>query len=97
MGPVPLETATIRSNHNPAVWAIIAKEGPSFDPAFRVIALGTAIGKTIRFSEHPDRAAWEAPGNPAAVYFLECPGASLEQIEIIRAEIKAALPTDGRI
>ncbi|CAO3441345.1 hypothetical protein [Azospirillum endophyticum] len=61
-GPFPLDETTVRHNHAPAVFVVIAKEGKPWNPIFRVVAVGET-GDGIKFHEHPQREEWIAAAN----------------------------------
>lgn len=70
-GPFPVDTTEVRANQVPVVYAVIAKEGQSWAPTFRVIDLGASPDEGLRFSDHPQRSAWGEPS--ISVYLLYLP------------------------
>jgi len=91
-GPITFAKAAIRANHGPMLWSVIAREGESFDPHFRLLAIDSAIRAAIDFEGHPDRSQWEAGGSNLAVYKYENSDASPERLQDILAEIRTRHP-----
>lgn len=71
-GPRDFETTVVRRNHRPVVYVILSKEGPPWDPVFRVIDAGYSGDEPLVFAEHEKRAEWQrqCPGKPC-LYLLE--------------------------
>jgi hypothetical protein len=75
-GPFPIETTQVRANQPPVVFAVIAKEGESWAPSFRVIDIGFSEDQGLRFADHRRRAAWgEAAGGESSlgIYLFYAP------------------------
>ena len=75
-GPFSIETTQVRANQPPVVFAIIAKEGEAWSPAFRVIDIGFSEDQGLHFAEHPRRAKWgEAAGGETGlgIYLFYAP------------------------
>ena len=73
-GPVEVDTAEVRKNQDPAIWAIVSRSGQDWDPAFHLVDLGETGEAGLKFAQHPHRDAWRnaSPG-PHAVYLLSVP------------------------
>jgi hypothetical protein len=73
-GPYSIDTAEVRSNQSPVVYAVVAKGGPSWSPVFRVLDVGASPESGIRFANHPRRGSWCAgEGESLSVYMLAMP------------------------
>jgi hypothetical protein len=73
-GPFPIDTTEVRGNQSPVVYAIIAKEGPPWAPAFRVIDVGFSEDAGIRFADLSNRAAWTCESaSQISVYLFYAP------------------------
>jgi hypothetical protein len=73
-GPFPVDATEVRANNIPVVYAIIAKAGQAWAPTFRLVDVGASPDQGLRFADHPQRAAWEAPpGEAVSVYLLNMP------------------------
>jgi hypothetical protein len=69
-GPNDPATAVVRSNHAPAVFAVVDKAGQAWDPQFRLLDLGDTGGAPVVFAEHPDLARWTAAAEgKLSIYF----------------------------
>lgn len=93
-GPFPVAETVVRPNHDPAVWAVVAKEGQPWDPAFRLLALGSTGEGGLVFRDHPDAANWESAGTTVGVYLLSMPRKEHSAIdqEGVRRAIEARYP-----
>jgi hypothetical protein len=81
-GPFPIETTAVRANKMPVVYAIIAKGGQSWAPAFRVINIGASPDEGIDLAKHPSRPDWQAaPGEVLGVYLLYLPRSEHSQAD----------------
>lgn len=58
-GPYEIEKTIVRRNHAPVVYAILSKEGPPWDPIFRVIEVGASGDDGISFSSDQRRDSWK--------------------------------------
>lgn len=87
-GPNAIEDCIVRKNHAPAVFAIVAKEDPPWDPRFRLIDIGDTGAEGLVFADHPDREDWVRESlSRATVYLLpvtERQGGQSRRLEIIR-------------
>src|SRR5438445_142247 len=54
-GPFGIDGTEVRANQVPVVYAVIAKGGPPWAPAFRVIDVGAGPDQGVRFDNHPRR------------------------------------------
>jgi hypothetical protein len=73
-GPFTIDTAEIRANQIPAVYAIIARGGPSWAPVFRVVDVQASPDQGLRFADHPSRSNWTGEANESlAIYLLNLP------------------------
>src|SRR5262245_14039453 len=73
-GPFPIDSTELRANQTPVVFAIVAKGGPAWAPAFRVVDIGASPDEGIRFSAHVRRADWTAQaGESLGLYLLDLP------------------------
>jgi len=100
-GPFPVETTEIRSNQAPVVYAIIAKEGEPWAPAFRVIDIGYSEDAGIRFLHLPNCALWtEQYAGRVGVYLFYTPRSeySLDDRRRLADEIRQKYdPPNGMI
>src|SRR5262245_64316334 len=89
-GPFPIDTTTIRANQQPVVFAIIAKEGPGWAPAFRVVDVGFSEDAGMEFAAHPARPQWTAAGDAPGVYLFYAPKSqySIEDRRRIADEVR---------
>jgi hypothetical protein len=79
-GPFPIETTVVRANKVPVVYAIVAKGGQSWAPAFRVIDVGASPDEGIDLGKHPSRPEWQAvAGGAPGVYLLYLPRSEYSQ------------------
>jgi hypothetical protein len=71
-GPRDLEGTVVRLNHRPVVFLILSKEGPPWDPVFRLIDVGCSGDEPLVFAKHEKRAEWlrRCAGKPC-LYLLE--------------------------
>ncbi len=73
-GPFPFEKTAIRKNQNPAVFAIVSREGEPWNPVFRLIDVGESGAGGVSFAEHPSVARWkELATGEVGVYLLQRP------------------------
>jgi hypothetical protein len=73
-GPFAIDTAEVRANQVPVVYAIIAKGGQSWAPVFRVVDVQASPDCGVRFADHPSRRNWTAEANERiAVYLFYTP------------------------
>jgi hypothetical protein len=70
-GPFPLDKAAVRANQDPAIYAIVVKQGQAWDPRFHLLDVGETGEAGMIFARHPARARWEAvaAGRAPMVYF----------------------------
>jgi hypothetical protein len=81
-GPFPIETTAVRANKVPVVYAIVAKGGQSWAPAFRVIDIGASPDEGIDLAKHPSRLQWQAAtGEVLGVYLLYLPRSEHSQAD----------------
>lgn len=81
-GPFSVDTTEVRPNHVPVVYAIIAKGGPAWAPAFRVVDIGLSSDRGVRFADHPHRADWHIGADEAlAVYLFYAPRSEFSEAE----------------
>jgi len=73
-GPFPLEKTVVRKNHDPAVFAIISREGKPWNPLFHILEVGETGPDGVTFEEHPASAQWRdmaaAAAGTVGVYLL---------------------------
>jgi hypothetical protein len=95
-GPFNLETTVVRPNHQPAVFAIVAKRGEPWDPQFIMIGSGETGESGLVFSSHASRAVWEqtAGEQRPTVYLHTMPKISCGAAdrETLVAELRKAYP-----
>jgi|SRR5579862_2160696 len=94
-GPFDLDNTVMRPNHQPAVFAIVAKQGEAWDPQFVLIDVGETGECGVAFSSHPSRGAWEraGAGHRPTVYLHSMPKASgASEREALVAELRKAYP-----
>lgn len=73
-GPFPIETTAIRANQTPVVYAIVAKGGQPWAPAFRVLDFGASPDHGIDFAQHHTRYQRHTDtGESLSVYLLYLP------------------------
>ncbi len=94
-GPFPVEKTVVRKNHQPAVYAVISREGKPWNPVFRLLEVGETGEDGIVFAEHAARPQWEEQakaGQGAVGIYLydmarsQCDAAARQaQVEEIRA------------
>lgn len=85
-GPVPVTEAVVAPNHQPAVFAVVSKEGDPWDPRFRLVAVGQTGESGTCFASHPDAAQWQGNGPCVGVYLFAVPrdeGGEVEREEIV--------------
>jgi hypothetical protein len=70
-GPFLLDKAVVRANQDPAVYAIVVKQGQAWDPRFHLLDVGQTGEGGMIFARHPARSRWEAvaAGGAPMVYF----------------------------
>jgi hypothetical protein len=59
-GPYDLDKTVVRRNHLPVIYAVLSKEGPPWDPMFRVIDVGASGEEGIAFGLDARRDGWKA-------------------------------------
>jgi hypothetical protein len=81
-GPFPIETTVVRANKVPVVYAIVAKGGQSWAPAFRVIDIGASPDEGIDLAKHPARPEWQvATDEVMGAYLLYLPRSEYSQAD----------------
>jgi hypothetical protein len=71
-GPSPIDRVVIKSNHPPAVFAIVSRTGDPWNPQFRLIDVGFSGPNGMVLADHPRCAEWEAENDGALqVYLLD--------------------------
>ena len=100
-GPIDIEKCNVRKNQTAAVYAIVSKEDPPWDPRFRLIAVGETGANGMIFADHPERAQWaRQSGGRAAVYLCsvgEKDGGALRRRDIVRHILDQYTPPDAII
>lgn len=99
-GPFPLEKAVVRRNHEPAVFAIISKEGEPWNPMFRVLELGETGDDGVVFRDHAAHDHWlETSAGRAAVYLYTMPRrdglVAADRLKVIENIKATCAPPDG--
>lgn len=70
-GPFELESAKVRSNQDPVVFAIVCRGGQPWNPEFSLIDVDTSAPEGITFEDHPKLEEWRSNcGGSTGVYFL---------------------------
>ena len=59
-GPSPIDKVVIKSNHPPAVFAIVSRTGEPWNPQFRLIDVGFSGTDGMVLADHARRAEWAA-------------------------------------
>jgi hypothetical protein len=79
-GGFKLEKTVTRANQEPALYAVVAKRGPDWDPQFVLIDVGETGESGMNFASHPSRSRWEAalPGEPPVLYLHVMPRAETD-------------------
>jgi len=100
-GPVAVEKCVVRENQIAAVYAIVAKEDPPWNPQFRLVAVGETGTNGMVFADHPDRAQWAGQSDGRAVVYL-CPvgekhGGASRRRDIVRNILDQYAPPDAII
>jgi hypothetical protein len=73
-GPFAIDTAEVRANQPPVVFAVVAKGGPNWAPVFRVVDIGASSDEGLHFADHPRRGDWVAEaGESLGLYFFYAP------------------------
>jgi hypothetical protein len=73
-GPFGIDGTEVRANQVPVVYAVIAKGGAPWAPAFRVIDVGAGPDQGVRFDDHPRRGEWKGqPGESVGIYLFYAP------------------------
>jgi hypothetical protein len=92
-GPMNLDTTVVRANHVPVVYSVLSKEGPAWDPIFRVIEVGASGAQGTDFTRHASRAAWQSKAKgQLCLYTLPLEDARWRDVaarEALAAEIAA--------
>jgi hypothetical protein len=71
-GPSPIDKVVIKSNHPPAVFAIVSRTGEPWNPQFRLIDVGFSGTDGMVLADHARRAEWAAENDGALqVYLLD--------------------------
>jgi len=95
-GPFELHSAAVRANHQPAVFAIVAKQGEPWNPRFVLIDVGETGDTGMSFSDHPLRTHWEraAGAGPPSVYFHSMPrvGNAAAERQALVAQLRQTYP-----
>ncbi len=58
-GPFTVDEMVVRKNHDPAVFAVISREGKPWSPIFRLLDVGETGDEGLVFKSHPQRDDWE--------------------------------------
>ncbi len=99
-GPFDIESASVRANQDPAVYAVVAKGGEPWNPVFKVLETGDTGEAGLKFTEHPHKASWTetAAGKPG-VYLLHFSRKEVSASEraAVLDTIRAALDTTGGV
>jgi hypothetical protein len=75
-GPYDLDKTVVRRNHLPVIYAVLSKEGPPWDPVFRVIEIGTSGEDGIVFAEDARRNGWTSRAQgQLCLYLMQLEGA----------------------
>lgn len=100
-GPIAIEKCVVRENQIAAVFAVISKEDPPWDPRFRLIAVGETGSKGMAFAEHPDRESWNRDsGNQVTIYLFsvsETEGGAARRRGIVSNILDQYTPPDAII
>lgn len=100
-GPITIEKCIVRENQLAAVFAVVSKEDPPWDPQFRLIAVGETGSKGMIFAEHPDRERWNRDsGNRATIYLFsvsETDGGATLRRDIVSSILGQYTPPDAVI
>lgn len=100
-GPFPFDKTSIRRNHNPAVFAIISREGAPWNPEFRLIDVGESGQEGLRFAEHPSLGQWQAASDgEVGVYLLQRPRSELsdnDRLALVQEIRDSYDPPNGRV
>jgi len=71
-GPSPIDKVVIKSNHPPAVFAIVSRTGEPWNPQFRLIDVGFSGTDGMVLADHARRAEWAAENDGVLqVYLLD--------------------------
>jgi hypothetical protein len=92
-GPYDLDSTIVRPNHQPAVFAIVAKQGEPWNPQFVLIDVGETGENGLAFSSHSSRAAWgrAAGGHRPTIYMTRIAGGSAERQALV-GQLRKAYP-----
>jgi hypothetical protein len=100
-GPFTLEKASVRANQDPAVYAVVIKRPPAWDPQFVLTDVGETGEAGVVFGQHPARAQWEAAaaGNPVAIYLHTMPRAEADPAarQAVVAQLREAYPEPNMV
>ena len=81
-GPYEVEKAVVRKNHQPVVFAVLSKEGPPWDPAFRVIEVGATGEGGAVFADDPRCPEWRTKAEgQLCIYMLPLEGAEFRSVD----------------
>jgi hypothetical protein len=69
-GPFTIDTTEVRANQIPVVYAVIAKGGQAWAPAFRVVDVQASPDQGVRFADHPSRRGWVAKADETTAIYL---------------------------
>ncbi len=84
-GPFSVDATEVRANQVPVVYAIIAKGGQAWAPAFRVVDVGASPDQGVRFTDHPRRAEWRIEASETVgVYLFYAPRSEFSEADRAR-------------
>jgi hypothetical protein len=96
-GPFALADTVLRANHPRAVYAVLVKEGPGWDPCFRLIEIGVSPPEGVDFPNHPHRPAWDKASDGKAVVYLHSLEDASQDLERIAEDIQRQYGSSGGI
>jgi hypothetical protein len=89
-GPFEIDSAEVRANQPPVVYAIVAKGGASWAPTFRIVDVGTSPEEGVCFSKHQRRSEWIAAASETiGIYYFYAPRSKFADTD--RQRLAAAL------